>query len=138
MKAWLLKHLAFFKYAGFSLMTAAIESVIGILLLDLLGWSEVPANTVGLLIGAVIHYFCVTVHVFKGSVNPKTAAVYIATFLFGVLLQNAVVWVSVRAIGTLLNTELRYLSPKMLSLAVSFCCTFLIRKFGYQWAQKKE
>ncbi len=134
MRAWILEHIAILKYAFFSLMTAVIESVIGVLLIRLLGFSEVPANTVGLLIGAVIHYFCVTVHVFKGSVNVKTIAVYLSTFLFGILLQNAVVWVTVWLIGPMLNQELRYLAAKAISLAVSFFCTFFIRKIGYQWS----
>lgn len=134
MRTWILEHIAILKYAFFSGMTAVIESVIGVLLIRLLGFSEVPANTIGLLIGAVIHYLCVTVHVFKGNVNVRTVAVYLLTFVFGILLQNAVVWGSVHLIGSMLGQELRYLAAKAISLAVSFFCTYFIRKIGYQWS----
>ncbi|MCR5601184.1 MAG: GtrA family protein [Ruminococcus sp.] len=126
------KFLPLIKYVCFSGMTAVIESVISLLLINFYGLSEVPANTVGIIIGSIVHYLCVTRGVFHGKVNWKTIAVYASTFLLGMLLQNFVVWGIVKLIGDALNENIRYLAAKACSLVVSFFFMYFIRKLGYR------
>lgn len=124
--------LSLIKYIFYSGMTAVFESVLGVLLLHFCRLSEVPANTIGILFGSVVHYFCVTRSVFRSSVNWKTAAVYISTFLLGIVIQNTVVWTTVRLLGNAVGNDLRYLIAKAVSLVVSFFVMYYIRKYCYR------
>ena len=138
MKQLINRFLPIIKYVCFSGMTAVIESIISLLLINLCGLSEVPANTVGIIIGATIHYLCVTRGVFNGKVNWKTVSVYVSTFIMGMLLQNFVVWVVVKVIGDSLNENLRYLIAKACSLVVSFFLMYFIRKLGYRMVSESD
>lgn len=138
MKQLINRFMPIIKYVCFSGMTAVIESIIALLLINLCSLSEVPANTAGIIIGSVIHYLCVTRGVFNGKINWKTVMVYVSTFIMGMLLQNLVVWATVKIIGDSLNENLRYLAAKACSLVVSFFLMYFIRKLGYRMVSESD
>ena len=132
------KFLPLIKYILFSVMTAVIESIIGLILINLCGLGEVTANTIGIIIGTGVHYLCVTRKVFNSKVNWKTVTVYVTTFLMGMLLQNFVVWAAVHIIGDMLSESIRYLAAKFCSLVISFFIMYFIRKLGYRLAGENK
>ena len=89
------------------------------------------SNTVGIIFGAVIHYTLVTGKVFDSRKNAKTALVYLATFIIGLLLQNGILYVCDSILLRFLNMNLAYLISKVLSLGISFFFIYQLRKKLY-------
>jgi putative flippase GtrA len=118
-------------YVITSCFTAMIELGVGLAMIKIFSFSTVAANTVGIIIGSAVHYLLVTNKVFEKKTDIKTAAVYIATFLIGMLLQNTVVYFSDKLLSQYLTTDLSYSVSKGLSLAVSFALMYQLRKKLY-------
>ncbi|MCR4717269.1 MAG: GtrA family protein [Lachnospiraceae bacterium] len=118
-------------YIAVSLVTAGIETIIGLLVLNLLGYNEVVSNTAGIIVGSLIHYLLVTRKVFDKSVGYKTVLIYISTFFLGVLIQDTVVGFASSFLKKMIDTNLSYVISKFCSLAVSFVINYHIRKFLY-------
>lgn len=118
-------------YILFSCLTASIETAAGLICLNCFGFNDVLSNTVGIIFGAVIHYTLVTGKVFDSRKNAKTALVYLATFIIGLLFQNGILYVCDSILLRFLNMNLAYLISKVLSLGISFFFIYQLRKKLY-------
>lgn len=130
-KGVVLKYRKSLSYILASCITAAFEIVIGLFLLNMISLSEVSANTIGIICGTCLHYFIVTKKVFIGKISHKSVAVYLITFLIGLLLQNSVVWVICRFMPLIFGESFRYLIAKGCSLVCSFVVMYRLRKKLY-------
>ncbi|MCR5122249.1 MAG: GtrA family protein [Ruminococcus sp.] len=125
------KYRRIISYVITSCFTALIELVAGLAMIKLFSFPTVAANTVGIIIGSLVHYLLITNKVFKKKTDFKTAAVYLTTFLIGMLLQNTVIYFSDKLLSQYLKTDLSYTLSKGLSLAVSFIIMYQLRKKLY-------
>ena len=130
-KSLLVKYKKIISYILTSCLTAAIELAIGLVMIDVFSFSSVAANTVGVIIGSLIHYLLVTKKVFIKKTDLRTALIYIATFLIGMGIQNLVVYFADRALKAHLGTELSFAVSKGMSLVVSFVVMYQLRKKLY-------
>ena len=120
------------KYVLCSVATALLETAVGWVLLHLLPYGIVAANTVAIIIGAIVHYFLTLLLVFEKRKNAKSFAVYIVTFLLGLVLQNAIIWAFYEQL--LINqTEIfRFVISKGMSLVIPFFLLYYIRSYFNQ------
>ena len=125
-------------YIIYSGITAVIEMLIGLLLLNTFISDEVLANTVSVVIGTVIHYFLVTKSTFKSKVTIGSIAVYLITFLLGLGIQNGVVWLGYNVLFVKFPENFRFVVSKAASLVISFAVMFIIRKMLYGWLNRKN
>ena len=114
-------------YAGCSVATALLETVLDGCLLNLTDMGIVAANTIAVLIGAVAHYFLTLALVFRLESNVRSALAYGVTFALGLLLQNLIIsllydhWLA--GMGDLPRLVL----SKGFSLALPFFLTYYLR-----------
>ena len=115
-----------------------MDSSIGWLLLHYLLYNIIAANTIAILIGAVLHYFLILLLVFKGKHNLSSVAVYFITFGLGILLQKGVIWVFYDVLLTDLPEVIRFVISKACSLAIPFSLVYYARKRLYERIGRKE
>lgn len=121
-----------------SIATALVESSIGWILLHYFLYSIIAANTTAILIGAVLHYFLTLLLVFKGKNNLSSVAVYFITFVLGIFLQNAVIWVFYDVLLTDVSEVIRFVASKACSLVIPFSIVYYVRKKLYERIGRKE
>lgn len=117
------------KYALCSVVTALLEMVIGWLLLHLLTYGIVVANTASIIMGAFAHYFLTMLLVFEKKNNTKSFIVYVTTFVLGLLMQNAIIWAFYEQLLADKTESLRYVVSKVMSLVIPFFLLYYIRNY---------
>lgn len=123
------KYFKIIKYALCSVATALLETVIGWLLLHTLPYGIVAANTSAIIIGAIAHYFLTMLLVFEKKNNAKSFAVYVATFLLGLVLQNTIIWFFYEQLLINQAEIVRYIISKGMSLVIPFFLLYYIRSY---------
>ena len=110
-----------------ALATAALETAIGWCLMRAFGLKTVYANTAGMVIGAVTHYFLTLRFVFGLRNNAGSALGYIATFALGLVLQNALIYLCYDVLFASSGVLWQYLISKGVSLGLPFFITYYLR-----------
>lgn len=123
------RYLKIIKYALCSVTTAILETVVGWLLLHILPYGIVAANTVAIIIGAFAHYFLTMLLVFEKKNNAKSFAVYVSTFIFGLILQNVIIWAFYEQLLVNEAEMVRYIISKGMSLVIPFFLLYYIRSY---------
>ncbi len=118
-------------YIVVSMSTAVLETIVGLLLINIFDVNEVVANTVGVCVGTLLHYILITGKVFDKKVGYKTIFIYVLTFFIGLAIQDAVVGLVSALLKNVLDVNLSYIISKFCSLAVSFVLMYNVRKFLY-------
>lgn len=133
------KIIIYFLCSAFTALLEAILLLIFKRFIPLLG-NIVYANTIAIFLSSIIHYILTSKFAFKVRMSFLSLIVYIATFLIGVLIQNAVIWVSYQKIliSLIENDNLRTILSKGVSLTVSFFITYFIRQKLNLMIKKKE
>lgn len=117
----------FFLYFGCSLTTMVMEMAIGWFLLRLLPDRIVLTNTFAVVVSAVVHYLLTLALVFRLKKNYKSAVVYVLTFLLGIVLQNAIIWVFYQHLLENTPAVVRYFASKVFSLGIPFVFLYYLR-----------
>lgn len=125
----MLKYWKIIKYALCSVATALLETAVGWLLLHLLPYGIVAANTAAIIMGAIAHYFLTLLLVFEKKNNAKSFAVYVVTFLLGLVLQNAIIWAFYEQLLVNQTEILRFVISKGMSLVIPFFLLYYIRSY---------
>ena len=133
-----IKYRELLTYILYSGITAVIEMLIGLFLLNTFLNDEVLANTISVVIGTFIHYFLVTKSTFRSKITIGSLAVYLITFLLGLGIQNSVVWLGFNILFVHFPENFRFVVSKAVSLIISFAIMFIIRKILYAWLNKKN
>lgn len=132
-KKQIIKHQKILKYLCCSGATALFEVVLGWFLLRLMSQQIVFSNTVSIIAGAIIHYFLTLMFVFKKENSYKSFLVYGISFLIGIFLQDAIIWLFYDMIlADQSIMVIRYGFSKGLSLVVPFLAIYYIRNFLYK------
>ncbi len=116
------------KYLACSVFTAVLETMVGWLLVHMISCSIVVANTIAVLIGALVHYFITLLMVFEKKNNAKSFLVYIISFVLGLMLQNGIIWLFYEKILFAADDFWKYAFSKGMSLIVPFFLLYVIRK----------
>lgn len=131
MLALLEKYKGILIYLACSIFTALIEMGIGWNLLQILP-NIVVTNTIAILISSIIHYFITLKFVFGQKNSMGNVIIYVGTFVFGILLQDLVIAICYNYILVDVEEFLRYAFSKIVSLALPFVVTYLLRSFLYK------
>ncbi len=118
-------------YITISLCTAVLETIVGLLFINLLGVNEVISNTIGICVGTLLHYFLITGKVFDKHVGYKTILIYVLTFFIGMAIQDLVVGIASELLKNSFDINLSYVISKGCSLVMSFVLMYNVRKFLY-------
>lgn len=130
-------HFKILKYLCCSVVSALFEAVLGWVLLKLLTNQIVIANTIAIIVGAVLHYFLTLLFVFRKRNNYKSFIIYVSTFLLGIFLQDAVIWFFYYKL-TGMTEVTRYAASKGLSLVIPFYALYYIRSILNEKIKLKE
>lgn len=119
------------KYILISLFTATIEAIIGIFLINKKGFGIIEANTISILTSTIIHYLLISKIVFNKRYSLWTLTIYIVTFIFGIIVQNIVIFYSYEFFLLKFSPYIRYVGSKLLSITIPFAVVYSIRKKMY-------
>jgi len=111
-----------------SVASALAETGIGWVILHAFDVKIVVANTIAVIIGAVIHYILTSFFVFKVKYNIASFIVYVLTFAVGLGFQNVLIWVFYERLFINISESLNYLLSKALSLVIPFFAIYYLRK----------
>lgn len=100
----------------------------------------VIANTLAVIIGSCVHYILTSKLVFKVNMNIASATAYLITFLIGLGIQDAAIWIAYhKLLPPLMNSESALaLCSKAISLAGSFFIIYFLRKYVNASLAKQE
>jgi putative flippase GtrA len=131
MKKLLEKYHDILIYLLCSILTALIEMAIGWNLLKILP-DIVITNTIAILISSIIHYLITLKLVFRQKNTMGNVIIYVATFVFGILLQDFIIALFYNYIFVDAGEFIRYAISKILSLGIPFLVIYLLRSFLYK------
>jgi len=117
----------FILYFGCSLTTMFMEMAIGWFLLRLFPTRIVLTNTFAVVVSALAHYLLTLALVFRLKHNYKSAGVYVLTFILGIVLQNAIIWVFYEHLLESTPALVRYFTSKLFSLGIPFVFLYYLR-----------
>lgn len=127
----ILRHKQILKYLSCSIFTAVVETVAGYYLKGMFSINIVVANTISIFVGMIIHYVLVSKTVFERDYDLWSIFVYAATFLIGIVLQNAIICVAYEALRFRSIDFIRYVLSKGFSLGIPFFAIYYLRKKLY-------
>lgn len=119
------------KYLFYSIVVTIIDVIAVWLLMKLFKVPLVYANTIGVILGFVIHYFLASKSVFDTSYGILGFAVYLGTFIFGIAFANYLIYVCYHYIFYFLSANLNFLLSKGVSIALPFFIQYYVRKYIY-------
>lgn len=119
-------------YSLASITAASLDFTFLFILNSLVDSSIVWINTASVMITATIHYLWISKISFRSKIGAPSAAIYIATFVFGIILQNFVIWFCFDLLS------LPLFISKGASLSASFFILFFLRKALYEKYANKE
>jgi putative flippase GtrA len=105
-----------------SVLAAAIDCVILLFLVEVLGWNRVPSAIFGYLAGSVVQYVLCSLWVFPGA--SQSVATGFLTFTVLSLVGLVITWI---AMALLASVHLSF--AKMVALGLAFAWNFLSRKY---------
>lgn len=115
-----------------SVLVTVLDTAIVWFMNILLGYDLVIANTCGVVSGTVVGYFLNAQYVFVAAKGKRGAFVYILTFLFGLFLANALIYMGNTFLFATFPEKLNFLFSKGLSIIGPFFVLYYIRKKLYE------
>ena len=93
----------------------------------------VIANTIGVVTGGIIQYILNAKLVFHVKNNNKNIAIYVITFIGGLLIANLIIYFSNMLFSMYLsNDKIVFLISKGLSIVIPFFVLYFVRKELYK------
>lgn len=123
---------ALVQYLFNSILSTILDVIVVWYLLYFTFFSLVVSNTIGILLGFVIHYLLSSKKVFNKPFGINGLIIYFATFLLGVGLANMLIYVCYEYIFQLLNNNLRFIFSKGVSIALPFFAIYFLRRHLYR------
>lgn len=80
------------KYGIFSILVTIIDTSIVYVLFGHVTANIVIANTTGVIIGFIIHYFLAIDNVFATKPSLASFSIYLGTFFIGLILADYIIW----------------------------------------------
>ena len=114
-------------YFTFSCISAVIDFAVSSALFNLLSIHYIIASTIGIIAGFIIHFIMSSKAVFKVSIDTKSFSTYLLTFLIGLILANAVLYISFGIV------KLNFIISKVLSMGLPFFAIYFLRTIAYRF-----
>jgi len=108
-----------------SVMAAALDMGILVLLVSGVGWHPLPAATVSYLAGGVLQYLLCAVWVFPAA--TQSASQGFTTFMILSLVGLGITWLTIGVLHDLAHWN--YALAKVIALGLAFAWNFLSRKY---------
>ena len=118
------------KYLLFSVLVTLVDAA--------LSWRLSVANTIGVVVGQVIHYALSSGQVFDMEYGGVGAVIYFSTFLLGLAAANAIITAVFALAVALVPKDLAFLAAKGCSIVVPFFGLYFLRKFLYYLVKRRR
>lgn len=118
-------------YGMCSVFTCILELIIGYVAKNSLGMELIFANSIGIFVGAVVHYLLISYKAFHRKASLWNLFVYVITFILGFVLQNLVMKVFYEYVFFMLLEIYRYTGSKLASVAIPFFFVYFVRRYLY-------
>lgn len=126
------------KYLLFSAIVTVVDASVAWLLAMQLGVNLEIANSVGIVIGAVLHYIMSSGEVFDMEYGAIGSAIFFGTFAIGLVLAN---WIITTAFGIAVlyfGQDFSFLVAKGFSIVIPFFALYFLRKFLYGMVKRRR
>lgn len=128
----LYKHRSFFRYGMYSVIVTIIDGAIVYLILGYFSNNIVIANTVGIVVGFLIHYCLSIKNVFEMKSDRIVFWVYLGTFLMGLAIADYIIWLFYVVL------KAGFLVSKGASIAIPFLAIYEVRNTIYSNMRKES
>jgi GtrA-like protein. len=132
------KRLAIEKYFYYSVIVSFVDTGIVWMLVRYFSVHLIAANTIGVVIGFLLHYILASKSVFNTNYRPAGFIVYLATFFAGLMLADWLIYMSYHYVFTAYAVDLRLLLSKGVSIAVPFFAMYYMRKYLFLMINKRR
>lgn len=129
------KNKALIRYFCYSCFVTVIDLTMVWILMKF-GMSLVLSNTIGVIIGFIIHYILSSKSVFDTDYGVKGFLVYLMTFIFGLVFADALIYVSYHYLFFMFGNDINLTLSKGVSIAVPFFVLYFARKYAYKFIDK--
>jgi putative flippase GtrA len=127
-----------FRYLVNSCVVTVLDIIIVWVLVRLFGVNIVAANTVGVIAGFLLDYFLSVFYVFESASGTNGFAIYLITFLFGLVLADALIYWSSVSIFAGCEADINLLLSKGVSIVIPFFILYYLRKILYSIKEKHD
>ena len=131
MKKWYLNASPIIRYFLNSCFVTVIDVIFVWVFARLFGINIVVANTIGVVMGFLIDYVLSKCFVFDEARGKSGFAIYLVTFLFGLVLADWLIYWSSISLFMDFEKDLNILLSKGFSIVVPFFVLYFLRKFLY-------
>lgn len=125
-------------YLLYSIIVAAIDTLIVWFTVRFLMANLLVANTIGIVAGFLIHYFLSSKKVFDTDYGIAGFTIYLATFIIGLFFANVIIYIGFTYIFNWFEIDLRILLSKGLSIVIPFFVLYYIRKYLFERLNKRK
>lgn len=101
-----------------------------------LGLGLVTANTIGVIVGFVIHYVLSSKKVFNADYGILVFLIYLGTFLIGIVSADLLIYAGNEFVFSRLEKNINFLLSKGLSIVGPFFIMYYLRRFLYDILNK--
>jgi len=125
-----------FKYLCYSILVTLLDVVIVWILYRPFHINIVLSNTVGVVVGFLVHYLLASNSVFDLEYDVKGFIIYVGTFIFGLVLANGLIYTGERYLFKTMPIDINFAFSKGLSIIVPFFALYYLRRFLYELLKK--
>jgi putative flippase GtrA len=122
----------------YSVIATVLDVLIVIVSIKIFNVHLIYANTLGVIAGFIVHYMLSSKSVFHIEYGAVGFLVYVSTFLFGIVLADAIIYLSYEHIFYFLEDGFNFIISKSLSIALPFFIMYFMRKHIYNFIRNKK
>jgi putative flippase GtrA len=137
MKLLLRGKVAIANYFFYSVIVALFDTGIVWVLVRFTEIHLIAANTIGVVSGFLIHYLLASKSVFNTEYGVSGFIIYLATFIFGLLFANWLIYMSYHYVFYAYAVDLRILLSKGVSVAIPFFVMYYMRRYLFMRLNRK-
>jgi putative flippase GtrA len=124
-------------YFFYSVIVALFDTGIVCVLVRFTEIHLIAANTIGVVSGFLIHYLLASKSVFNTEYGVSGFIIYLATFIFGLLFANWLIYMSYHYVFYAYAVDLRILLSKGVSVAIPFFVMYYMRRYLFMRLNRK-
>ena len=120
------------KYFLFSIISTVVDTALVWICLNYFSIAIVVANTIGVVIGFIIHYLLSSKNVFETDYGPAGFLIYLGTFFIGLALADGIIYICYNYLILFLPKATAFLIGKGFSIAIPFFIMYFLRLLAYR------
>lgn len=119
------------KYLLFSVIVTVVDAAISWFLSMRMNIDLQIANSIGIVIGAILHYIMSSGEVFDMKYGIAGGIIFFGTFAIGIFLANWIISVAFSIATSYFLRDFAFLVAKGFSIVIPFFALYFLRKFLY-------